>query len=653
MRYIWRVITASARARAITVSLVCADITALLLAIAVAFALRFEGQSAATIYADHVRPLRTCVPAAIAIYLAAFVYLRLYRREWRFAGLEVLWRIVLANTIGITAFAAYQYVLGMGFPRSVMILMWVCGTVSTGGIRIALRAVCVARHRGAVSPAAAASRIQPRRVVILGAGALGARILQAAREDPSLAGYEIVGFLDDDPGKRGVYVGSELVLGPIDTLPELLHRRAIDEVIVALPEDALSRLREYVLECRRLQLPVRKVPYIRDMLLPGNAIPLTDFSVEDLLRRPQADDNTAEIAAYIKGKRVLVTGAGGSIGSELCRQIARQTPASLILLGHGENSIHTIHQELLADYPETAARSHCVIANVSNRKRTAQVFGQYAPQVVFHTAAHKHVPMMESNCQEAVANNVIGTDSVVRACGRCGVERMVMISTDKAADPCSVMGATKWLCEEVVRTGADTWQHTAFITIRFGNVLGSRGSVVPMFREQIRRGGPVTVTHPEMTRYFMTIPEAVRLVVEAGAVGESGRLYLLDMGEPVRVLDLARDMICFSGLRPDIDILIEFTGTRPGERLHERLVSADERMEESQWPGLLNVRRGVHFTAKEMDHALCRLESITDAADEAELRVCLQELVPSFCTEPADTVESPGRRATQAMATDR
>ena len=477
--------------------------------------------------------------------------------------------------------------------------------------------------------------------------------LRATREDPSLAGYEIIGFLDDDPAKNGLYIGSAVVLGPIDGLRQLLGDRAIDEVIVALPVHCLNKLRGHVLECRRMQLPVRKVPYIRDMLLPSGGISLTDLSVEDLLHRPRIDDGNAEIAAYVRGKRVLVTGAGGSIGSELCRQIARQSPASLVLLGHGENSIFAMHQELLADSPEIAERSHCVIAHVSHRKRMAQVLDQYAPEVVFHAAAHKHVPMMETNCREAVFGNVFGTSSVVEACGNLGVERMVTISTDKAVDPCCIMGATKWLSEETLLAGADTWKRTSFVTVRFGNVLGSRGSVVPMFHEQIRRGGPVTVTHPDMTRYFMTIPEAVRLVLQAGAVGESGQLYLLDMGEPVKILELVKDMICLCGLRPGADIPIEFTGLRAGERLHERLVSADERLEKSQWPGLFNVKRCAHFTTAELHSALTKLQDAANNGDDQNVRFCLQELVPSFRVEETPAPAQKTESRAQAVLVDR
>ncbi len=627
----WRVFYRKTRARAVTAALVGADVAALVLSVAAALGLRFEGRPFGALYSTYARPAAECLPVGALIYVAAFARLRLYGREWRFAGLEVLWRVVIANSIGIAGLAAYQIMVhGTRFPRSVIVVTWLGCILATGGSRIALRALCAARHRGDASALTGRKTNGGRRVVILGGGTLGCRVLRSIREDPSLADYRVIGFLDDDATKHGLYIGPALVLGPIDRIRELLRKRAMDEVIVALPEGSCGRLRDYVLECRRQQLPVRKVPYVRDALLSGGAS-LADFSVEDLLRRPQADVNTAEIAGYIRDRRVLITGAGGSIGSELCRQIARQSPASMILLGHGENSIYNIDQELRTEYPEVTARCHCVIADVSKGKRVDQVFSQFAPEVVFHAAAHKHVPMMESNCREAVLNNIIGTENVVGACGRRGVERMVMISTDKAADPCSVMGATKWVCEQVIRAGADAWPRTAFVTIRFGNVLGSRGSVVPMFRDQIRHGGPVTVTDPEMTRYFMTIPEAIRLVLQAGAVGESGRLYLLDMGEPVRILDLARDMICFCGLRPGVDIPIEFRGARPGERLHERLISDDECMEESQWPGLFHVRRNDYFAPAEMERALRGLQSTADTGSEAETLDCLRAMIPSFC----------------------
>ena len=358
---------------------------------------------------------------------------------------------------------------------------------------------------------------------------------------------------------------------------------------------------------------------------------LDDLSFEELLRRKPVDAITADIGGYIKGARVLVTGAGGSIGSEICRQIASMNPATLILLGHGENSIHNIAQSLSCSFDTMKDRIHYAIASTANENRIEQMFRNYRPEVVFHTAAHKHVPIMESNEQEAVINNVIGTYNVAKACGEHSAERVVLISTDKAADPCCVMGATKWLCEEIFRSAASLWPNTSYMAVRFGNVLGSRGSVVPIFHEQIMRGGPVLVTHPEMTRYFMTIPEAVRLVLEAGAVGNSGELYLLDIGRPIRILDMAVDMIRICGLQPGRDIKIEFSGVRPGEKIHENLISDVETIEKTAWEGLSIVKRPDRFTPNELMNAIITLKNAAANGGDAHVRRVLYSFMPPQC----------------------
>ncbi|MHB1002083.1 MAG: UDP-N-acetylglucosamine 4,6-dehydratase family protein, partial [Armatimonadota bacterium] len=377
-------------------------------------------------------------------------------------------------------------------------------------------------------------------------------------------------------------------------------------------------------------IPVKIVPFLRDTLNGKNQLHLQDFSVEDLLRRPPVKTNLMEVGSYVTGKRVLVTGAGGSIGSELCRQISGLKPTSLVLLGHGENSIFEIQKELRQRFPELSDRLHWVIASIADEPRINQVFSRHRPQVVFHAAAHKHVPIMENNLQEAVHNNVIGTNNVAQACGRFGTEKMVMISTDKAANPVSVMGATKWLCEQVVLAAAEDWPDTGYITVRFGNVLGSRGSVVPVFREQIEKGGPVTVTHPEMTRYFMTIPEAVQLVLQAGAVGSSGELYLLDMGEPVKIVDLAKDMISLYGMNPDVDIEISYTGIRPGEKLHEQLATESCEVAQTPWEKLSIVYRQKQYDADMVHDMVKQAAHIIKTGDELEIAEFLNETVPGF-----------------------
>jgi len=340
-----------------------------------------------------------------------------------------------------------------------------------------------------------------------------------------------------------------------------------------------------------------------------------------------------------------VTGAGGSIGSEVCRQIAALEPAALILLGHGENSIHKIYLELCEHRPAICDRLQMVIASVADEARMNQVFQAYRPNVVFHAAAHKHVPIMETNVLEAAQNNVIGTSIVAELCGRYGVEHVLLISSDKAVYPSSVMGATKWLCERIVRAMVGLYRGTNYVTVRFGNVLGSRGSVVPLFHDQIMRGGPVTVTHPDMTRYFMSIPEAVQLVLQAGAVGKSGELFLLDMGDPIRIVDLAHDMIRLCGYEPDKDIKVVFSGPRPGERLHERLAAEDEVIEPAFCKGLAIVRCSDDFSPTEVMDLLRRTHQIINRGDEDEMRGLLGQVVPQFATRgPA---AAPGESTTR------
>ena len=616
-----------AKLRCAVFVLMFADIVALVSAILMSLLLRFDGLPMSKIYHLHLQAHQISLLVGVGLYLISFRMFRLYRYAWRFASIEMLWAIVYANTVGLCGLIIAQlFIDGHTFPRSVLIILWAISIVLIGSVRVILRMLSIAQQHGSCTIQAIRRDTPQKRAVILGAGSDGARTLRTVREGPALR-YDVVGILDDDPNKQGTYIHNVRVIGPLSLLTQLIAECAVDEVIVALPEDSRQKIREYVLECRKRKIPVKVIPQLHDVLAGKSFNQLMDFSVEDLLRRPPANMDTADIGSYLTGRRVLVTGAGGSIGSELCRQIASMNPASLILLGHGENSIHKIYQELQRDYPHLSKNIHYAIASVSHKCRISQVFDLYKPQVVFHAAAHKHVPMMETNEQEAVHNNVLGTNRVTQACGRHGVERIVLISTDKAADPSCVMGATKWLCEEIARAAAFLWPKTSFVTVRFGNVLGSRGSVIPLFCEQIKCGGPVTVTHPEMTRYFMTIPEAVRLVLQAGAVGKSGALYLLDMGSPVKIVDLAKDMITLCGFNPDVDIDIEFTGIRPGEKLHEQLVASDERISITPWEGLSIVHRPQRYHATEIYDAVQQLEDATDRCGASEVRRILSMVI--------------------------
>ena len=616
------------RSRFAVILLMVSDAAALCAALLLSFALRFDGNPVASVYAAFVKQHVVFLPFVLVGYIGIFCVFRLYRYSWRFAGLETLKGVVLANTVGVALLVGVQLATRGGtFPRSVLIIYWLTSVALVGGLRVLLRLASLGATYGGHALRLIREDLAPKRVVILGGGGEGARLLDALREEDGPA-YHVLGFLDDKPERSGVYIRDVRVIGQLNHLYTLLEENKVDEVLVAVPNGETSAIRSHVMACRQRKIPVKVVPPIED-LLNGNSHPqIEDFGVEDLLRRPCVRTNIARTCGYLTGKTVLVTGAGGSIGSELCRQIVGLNPRQLILLGHGENSIHRIHCELIRGHPECADSLRMVIASVADDTRIQQVFEDCRPDVVFHTAAHKHVPIMESNVIEAVHNNVVGTANVAEECGRCGVDRMVLISSDKAANPASVMGATKWCCEEIVRAIAEAYPQTGSVTGRFGTVLGSRGSVVPLFHEQITRGGPVTVTHPEMTRYFMSIPEAVHLVLQAGAIGASRDLYVLDMGEPVKVVDLAKDMIRLCGHEPEVDIPIVFTGIRPGEKVNEELTTEQEIIAPSACEGLLVVHRPEYFENPEIPVLLRRVRDAVARGDASDMLNLLADSVP-------------------------
>jgi len=465
-------------------------------------------------------------------------------------------------------------------------------------------------------------------VLIVGAGEAGTMLAREMLRHPE-AGLLPVGFLDDDPAKQHQKIMGIPVLGPISSLPQVAASTHADEVLIAIPSAPGKVVRRVVELARQVGLRHRIVPGIYEILSGKVAISqIRNVDVEDLLRRDPVQLDTSEITDYLEGRVVLVTGAGGSIGSEIVRQVARFRPRRILLLGRGENSLYQIEREIERTWPEMDWRT--IVADVRDREKMQHVFTTYAPEVVFHAAAHKHVPMMEANPDEAIFNNVGGTKNVVELALEYGVERFVNISTDKAVNPTSVMGASKRVAEYLVQWAAQRAKPgQAFVSVRFGNVLGSRGSVIPLFKEQIAKGGPVTVTHQDMTRYFMTIPEAAQLVLQAGGLGNNGAVYVLDMGEPVRIADLVRDLIRLSGLEPGADIEIIYTGIRPGEKLFEELLTAEEGTEASKHSHIF-VAKG---NASGLEERLALIEELFDAArkrDPAEIRAVFKRLVPTF-----------------------
>jgi FlaA1/EpsC-like NDP-sugar epimerase len=478
-----------------------------------------------------------------------------------------------------------------------------------------------------------------KRVLLVGAGEAAKLVVKELRSNPHLK-MNPVGFVDDDHRKHGHMLMELPIFGSVDSIRKVAEEHAIAELIIAMPSARGDVVRKVVRAGLDCGIPTLTVPSLPELISrKTNGTSLREVEIQDLLRREPVETDMASVAALATGETVLVTGAGGSIGSELCRQLSRLAPARMILLGHGENSIFDILHELRASYPNVAYVP--VIADVRDRRRITAIFQAHRPHSVFHAAAHKHVPLMEDNVIEAITNNVCGTRNLVDGALEASVKRFVFISTDKAVRPTSVMGATKRVAEQIVQLAA-TRHDRNFVSVRFGNVLGSRGSVVPTFLSQIRAGGPVTVTHPEMQRYFMTIPEAVQLVLQAGAQGSGGEVFMLDMGEPIRIVDIATDLLRLSGLTVGTDIQLQFTGMRPGEKLYEEMFFSAESVVPTVHPKVLRARNGIlpEGLVRRID-ALIRSTELMESDDDLKQHLCV--LVPDFHTHSAPTVEEESR----------
>ena len=502
----------------------------------------------------------------------------LHLQSWKRLGIRDLYALAKAIFTGVVLLSALSFFLQLApsIPRSIPIIEGALGMLLLGGVRLLARIL----YEKSLTAYSANSK-GLRRVLIVGAGDAGTMLAREMIRHPE-SGLVPVGFLDDDAKKqRKRFIGIP-VMGRIEDLPYIAVRTRADEVLVAIPSASGKVVRRVVDLAQRSGLRYRIVPGMYEILSGKVSISqIRDVDVVDLLRREPVRLDMGEIAGYLEGRTILVTGAGGSIGSEIVRQVVRFKPREIILLGRGENSLYILERELQQSWPNLNWST--IIADVRDREKIEYIFSRYRPEVVFHAAAHKHVPMMEENPDEAVFNNVIGTKNIVEVSFANNVERFVNISTDKAVNPTSIMGASKRVAEYIVQIVAEqAGADKAFVSVRFGNVLGSRGSVIPLFKQQIEKGGPVTITHPKMARYFMTIPEAAQLVLQAGSIGNNGVVYVLDMGEPIKIIDLAKDLIRLSGLVPEEDIEIAYTGMRPGEKLFEELLTSEEGMEASK-----------------------------------------------------------------------
>jgi FlaA1/EpsC-like NDP-sugar epimerase len=571
---------------------------------------------------------RTYLPAALwmigaALIIKPIVYWRfgLYRRFWAYASIKEAQVILAAVGVNVLLMFGYYWmtrIFGLPSPpRSIPIIDGLVSLVLTGGMRFSIRMLSEVMQARRRMPGSGATK----RILIAGAGDAGALVAREMQKNPQLRMVPI-GFLDDAPEKLHQRIHGVQVLGRLDNVLRIAGEQEADEVVIAIPSASGDVFRRLSDRCRKGKIPYLTMPGLYE-LIGGrvSASRLRNVEVSDLLRRAPAHTADQAVGHALSGKRVLVTGAGGSIGFELCRQIARWGPSEIQLLGHGENSIFEALIELGEDFPALAM--HPIIADIRDRARLQSLFRVRPPQVVFHAAAHKHVPLMEINIEEAFTNNVVGTRNLVDLAMETGVERLVLISSDKAIRPTSVMGATKRLAEMIVQDAARK-SGRPFVSVRFGNVLGSRGSVIPVFKRQIARGGPVTVTHPDMERYFMTIPEAVHLVLQAAILGEGGETLLLRMGKPVRIVSLAEDLIRLSGLEPGKDIPIVFTGMRPGEKISEQLWEDETALHPTNHPDILRLTDENHIL--EGDELNRRLDELAQLAERGEGQLLIRVL---------------------------
>jgi FlaA1/EpsC-like NDP-sugar epimerase len=596
---------------------------------AVAYLLAFLIRFDRNIPASHIHQLWLFLPVVVTLRLAANAAFGLYQHLWRYFSVKDMIGVIQAATTASCLFVAVAYLTGNGgFPRTVFAADWALAVLLLGGVRFAKRFWQESRQ---------VSYQSLKRTLVVGAGDAGEALIREMQRKPQ-NGLQPVALVDDDVSKHGIRLHGLKVYGGRDAIPQVVEDLEIDLIAIAMPSAAAADIRDIVDIAAGTQAMVQIIPSLSEIVSGSVTIThLRHVQIEDLLGRAEVHIEDDALAGLLRDRTVMVTGAGGSIGSELCRQISRFRPARLIISGHGENSVYDTQRELAETFPDLVVNA--IIADVRDERRLEGIFATYRPDVVFHAAAHKHVPLMETNLLDAVTNNVIGTWTLARVAARHGVGRFVLISTDKAVEPTSHMGMTKRLAELAVLGLAQQQGDgpaTRFMAVRFGNVIGSRGSAIPLFQEQIARGGPVTVTDPQMTRFFMTIPEAAQLVVQAGSLGDGGEIFLLDMGTPVRIVDLVRNLIRLSGLNEG-DIPIVYTGMRPGEKLHEVLSRSDEVVRQTKHSKIRALEPSLPPLAPFLDE-IALLADLAYRLDEAALKSRVLDLLrygePSLAAVP-------------------
>ena len=594
-----------------------------------AYFLRFEGEIP---YGEWMK-FKATIPYIIPFKLLIFFAFGLYRGMWRYTSL-----VDFLNVLKATLFSSGMIILSIifiyrfeGFPRSVFVLDLILTFIFIGGVRVTIRLLLSERERGLKflfqNPFSKRRTIRPKkRLLIIGAGDAGEKMLREIRDNLRL-NYEVVGFLDDDSNKKGMRIHGVQVLGSIPRIHDMAYRDEMDEILIATPSASAKQMRRIIEACEGTGLKSRTTPGIGE-LIDGKISfkSVREVSFEDLLGRDPVNLDMERIGNYLSDKVVLVSGAGGSIGTELCRQISLFAPKNIIFLDKTENSLFHLEMEFRQRYPNVTITP--VLGDVRNKPFLEKLFDASKPQVVFHAAAFKHVPIVELNPWEAVFNNILGTKNIVEMSHKFRIERFIMISTDKAVRPSSVMGATKRVAEMITSCYALS-NPTRFVSVRFGNVIGSEGSVIHLFKKQIERFGPVTVTDPEITRYFMTIPESCKLILQAGALGAGGEIFILDMGTPIKILDMARDLIRRSGFKPDVDIEIKFIGLRPGEKLHEELITEGEGIVRTPYEKIF-VLKGDTCDLHWLNGKIEELVKLAYNQDAIGIKSKLKEIVPEY-----------------------
>jgi FlaA1/EpsC-like NDP-sugar epimerase len=591
------------------------DIVLVNLCIYVALVFRFDGNIPAefiNIYFDSIIYLTL-------IKITIYYLFGLYKSLWRYASIDEMLQLAFAVAIeGILTFL-FGHFFNLRLPRTVYAIACILTFLTLGGVRLSYR---ISRR---VKNIVVKDKDNVSHIMVIGAGDAGSMVIRELQKHSELKGIPVA-VIDDDIKKHGSRIHGVPIVGGRESIKDAAVKNSIDEIIVALPSVPKGDLRNILKICQETKCKLKTLPGMYELINEDVSIKsIRDVNIEDLLGRDEVDLNIKEISGYIKNEVVLVTGGGGSIGSELCRQIARFHPKKLLILDIYENNAYDLQQELERNF-KNKLNMEVVIASVRDKARMERIFDLYRPGVVFHAAAHKHVPLMEVNPEEAIKNNIKGTLNTAQCADKYGSKRFVLISTDKAVNPTNIMGASKRAAEMVVQA-LNKHSKTKFTAVRFGNVLGSNGSVIPLFKKQIESGGPVTVTHPEITRYFMTIPEAAKLVIQAGAMAKGGEIFILDMGESVKIVDLARDLIKLSGFEPDTDIKIEFTGLRPGEKLYEELLLAEE--------GVKSTRHKSIFIAKpleiDFDDLMVKIAELEDSLDNTrKIKECLGRIVLTY-----------------------